>query len=162
MTAHFESMTYREIAAFLGCKIDSAKKLATRRQWKRIPANKGKEILVHVPLEWLQDIKDKELPPAPDSTADSAVDNTADNTADSLRDELNNRIGSLQAEARFKDEKILELTDKVVQYENDKKTVSDENQSLKIDMAVTVEKLKAAEAALSDYRSRSLLKRIFG
>lgn len=47
-----EHLTYRQLAERLGVKPDSARKLAQRRRWRRIPGNDG-AVRVVVPVEAL-------------------------------------------------------------------------------------------------------------
>lgn len=52
-----ESLTYRELAARLGVKPESARKMAQRKGWKRVPGNDGQARVI-VPVETLERSQD--------------------------------------------------------------------------------------------------------
>jgi len=59
------ALTYRELADKLGIKLESARKTAQRKRWKRTAGN-DRTVRVHVPIESLQIPRD--------STVDSPTD----------------------------------------------------------------------------------------
>lgn len=61
-----EALTYKELANKLGCKVESARKTAQRRRWKRVTGNDGL-VRVHVPVEYLDRPTDSPLDSPDDS-----------------------------------------------------------------------------------------------
>jgi len=83
-----ESLTYKELADRLGCKLESARKMVQRKRWQRVTANDG-TVRIQVPFEAL---------PAPkDNTPDSPTDGPGDRYAhEILIRELEAQIGGLK------------------------------------------------------------------
>lgn len=69
-----ENLTYKELAARLGVKHESARKMVQRKRWQRITGNDG-IVRVIVPLD--------ALPPM-DSPEDSHMDSRNDSPSDSM------------------------------------------------------------------------------
>ena len=63
-----ESLTYKELADRLGCKVDSARKMVQRKRWNRTTGNDG-QVRIQVPMADL---------PAQDATRDSPKDSPQD------------------------------------------------------------------------------------
>lgn len=64
-------LTYRELADALGVKIDSARRTARRKAWRREAGNDG-QARVHVPIEALPDPTDSPQDCPTDSPEDDA------------------------------------------------------------------------------------------
>jgi len=67
-----ESLTYRELAARLGVKVESARKMVQRKRWRRVTGNDG-TVRICVPVDALPQPQDM----APDSPKDSPQDSPA-------------------------------------------------------------------------------------
>lgn len=81
-----ESLTYRELAERLGVKVESARKTAQRKRWKRVMGNDGQARVI-VPLQALDRPKDV----TPDSPKDSPVESPSP-----MPQDLEERIRLLQ------------------------------------------------------------------
>lgn len=53
-----ESLTYKELADRLGCKLESARKMVQRKKWRRVTGNDG-TVRIQVPFDELPAVKDK-------------------------------------------------------------------------------------------------------
>ncbi|WP_425624939.1 hypothetical protein [Agrobacterium radiobacter] len=79
-----ESLTYKELAERLGCKLDSARKMVQRKRWHRVTGNDG-TVRIQVPFD--------ALPSPTDNTEDSPKDRYA---PELLIRELETQIGGLK------------------------------------------------------------------
>lgn len=82
-----ELLTYRELADRLGVKLDSARRTARRKGWRREPGNDG-TARVHVPID--------ALPSPKDNPQDTPQDSPTDRPRDDLIPALEAQIEGLK------------------------------------------------------------------
>lgn len=88
-------MTYAEAAKVMGVQVDSVKRRARNRRWKRENGNDGL-VRVGVPLSAI-----------PDCPPDHPTDNPSDNQGDIIR--LEKQVSALQTEVRLLRERETDL-----------------------------------------------------
>lgn len=67
-----ESLTYKELAARLGVKLESARKTVLRKKWQRVTGNDG-QVRILVPVDALDSHKDSPNDRHQDSHSDSPI-----------------------------------------------------------------------------------------
>jgi septal ring factor EnvC (AmiA/AmiB activator) len=131
-------MTYREISEALGIKIESAKAMRRRKNWKVVRPNSSKESLVEVPLSSLE----TELRPSRD-TDDVTSNNSSDISAALIAQitAAHEIIGSLKLElkqARKLNENISQMEAEITDF----KTALKERNEHIMDLEKELEKLR--------------------
>lgn len=159
-------LSYKELSLLLNIKVESAKALRRRRNWRIIPANQGREYLVEVPTSFLAEFDDR--------TADVISYVTPHvSPADFDRFErVYRELGELQArlhvaENRAGDFETLKAKADSLETENKVMAVSLQAARQEVDAAKNVaeiekERRQQAEADLIELKGRGLLKRLFG
>lgn len=175
-------LSYKELAALLNIKVESAKALRRRRNWRILPANQGRSYLVEVPLSFISELDNGTTDMSADITAHVSVDDTpalsADMTphvspADLDRFEKAYReIGELQARLHVAESKAGDyesLKAKADNLETENKVMAVSLQAAKQDAEsaknaadVEKERRQRAEADLIELKGRGFLKRLFG
>lgn len=175
-------LSYKELAMLLNIKVESAKALRRRRNWRIIPANQGREFLVEVPISFLSEFDDRTTDVTsyvtPNVTTNGTAAISADVTphvspADFDRFEKAYReLGELQArlhvaEIKAEDFAFLKAKTNSLEIENKVMTVSlqaarQEADAAKSAAEIEKERRQRAEVDLAELKGRGLLKRIFG
>lgn len=175
-------LSYKELSLLLNIKVESAKALRRRRNWRIIPANQGREYLVEVPTSFLAEFDDRTADMTSYVTPNLTTDGTAvlsdDVTpyvspADFDRFERAYReLGELQARLHVAEHRVGDfetLKAKADNLETENKVMAVSLQAARQEVAaaknvaeIEKERRQQAEADIIELKGRGLLKRLFG
>lgn len=157
-------MKYKELADLLNVKVDSVKALRRRHNWRVVPANKGREFLVEVPLSYLEEIENRIADKTADITSDAITDVSSAVTGAVTHDVLDRfaavsrELGELQGRLMVAEQRTAdydELRTKAVALETETKVLA-------VSLDAERDRREKAEKVLQEYKGRGLLQRIFG
>ncbi|MGO1164824.1 hypothetical protein ACTOV4_23515 [Brucella sp. C7-11G] len=157
-------MTYKELADHLNIKVDSAKSLRRRHNWRVVPANKGREFLVEVPLSYFEELENRTADMTDDMTAADTPNVSAD-VSPPVSPDMLDRVAALSREIGELQARLGSAEGRAQEYDQLKAKADGLELESRV-MAVKLEnerhqRLKA-EADLSEYKARGFLQRLFG
>ncbi|HFF3720365.1 TPA: hypothetical protein ACGCM7_005450 [Klebsiella pneumoniae] len=164
-------ITYKELSELLNIKVESAKALRRRHNWRVVPANQGREFLVEVPLSFLNEIENRTADMRGDLSSDVSADMTGQGDGFMPPHMLDRfeavykEIGELQARLTYAENRVEnyeELKAKANALEADARVLTVSLEASRKDAITERERREKAEKELSDYKSRGLFQRLFG
>jgi len=168
-------ITYKELSELLNIKVESAKALRRRHNWRVVPANQGREFLVEVPISFLNEIENRTGDMRGDLSTDVITDMAGQSDVDMTPYAATNmldrfaavykEVGELQARlisAENRAENYETLKAKADALEADARVLTVSLEASRKEAMTERERREKSEKELLDYKSRGLLQRLFG
>lgn len=168
-------ITYKELSELLNIKVESAKALRRRHNWRVVPANQGREFLVEVPISFLNEIENRTADMRGDISGDVSTEMTGQGDGDMTPYVTTNmldrfaavykEIGELQARlisAEKRAENYETLKAKADALEADARVMTVSLEAIRKEAMTERECREKAEKELSDYKGRRFFQRLFG